>query len=140
VNVRTIPSWVCELSLAVSESRLFGFFVFDSLSAAAAACWLLFLFQSYISLFFSFFALVVCRSEQPGLVTHISITDRAGTLVDRKVGRTYLPIIVVQVHSVFRFFLWTLFSSSSFAFHFFYLSRNSLSLLGPSILIFCFIR
>lgn len=99
-----------------------------------------FCFRVIFLFFFSLLRLVVCRSEQPGLVTHISITDRAGTLVDRKVGRTYLPIIVVQVHSVFRFFLWTFLFSSSFAFHFFYLSRNSLSLLGPSILIFCFIR
>jgi hypothetical protein len=66
VNVRTIPSWVCELSLAVSESRLFGFFVFDSLSAAAAACWLLFLFQSYISLFFfPFFASLCVAVNNP---------------------------------------------------------------------------
>lgn len=108
----------------------FLFFVFLFLTLSLC-CMLVTISVSelYFSFFFPLLRLVVCRSEQPGLVTHISITDRAGTLVDRKVGRTYLPIIVVQVHSVFRFFLVDFFfSSSSFAFHFFYLSRNSLSL------------
>ena len=116
VNSIILPHWVgCELSLVVSESRL----------SFTLTLYLIF----FVSLSYS------CLWTTPARDARINNgPDYYSTLVDRKVGRAYLPIIVVQVQSHFPFFFFFCFRFSLFLFYFCRLANHLAGFLMPLIL------